>query len=316
MPEWQRLTSAVRNAHEREHSAAQMNKKSLAAPAKFFSRLFWPGVAAVSTLTAACGLWHIVAAQTEYANSKNTYEAIACYASSAAEDATAVIPKESAMTAAAPEEEAPVLGDPYAGTVFPEVDFTGLLAQNEDVVGWIEIPDTHVNYPVVQGEDNVYYLNHMVSGEANGSGSIFLDAGCTEGFAGKHAILYGHNMKNKTMFCDLLLYKDQAYYDEHPVYRLMTPEANFVVEIFSVAPVSVYQDGWRTEFENDEDFAQWLSACAARSAVQTGAVPTASDRVLTLSTCTYEFDNARLLVCGILHEVQGGAVNSANQRKR
>lgn len=99
---------------------------------------------------------------------------------------------------------------------FPEVDFAELQKINPDVVGWIYGADTHINYPVVQGKDNNYYLHRMFTGEDNRAGSIFLDSTNNKDFSDVHSILYGHHMKNGAMFHDLMEYKNQEYYDKHP----------------------------------------------------------------------------------------------------
>ena len=92
---------------------------------------------------------------------------------------------------------------------------------NPDIVAWIYIEGTKINYPIVQGEDNSYYLKHLFSGEWNGSGCIFLDSRNDASFADRHSIIYGHHMKNGTMFTDLDKYKKQDFFDEHPVALLI-----------------------------------------------------------------------------------------------
>lgn len=187
--------------------------------------------------------------------------------------------------------------------VFPQVDFEALQAQNPDVVGWIYIPDTKINYPVLQGESNDTYLHHLMTGAYNASGSIFLEAGIPRDFSSQNNPVYGHNMKNSTMFAMLTRYKRQAFYEEHPVAYLMTPEWNYVVRLFSGYVTDVDADAWDTWFA-EGDMQTWLDGVCKRSGFTSDVIPTAEDRILTLSTCSYETDDARFVVHGILEPYQ------------
>ena len=104
---------------------------------------------------------------------------------------------------------------------FPVVDFNSLKGINPDVMAWIYIPGTHVNYPVVQGSDNEYYLNRLFTGKWNSAGAIFMDYRNEADLTDPHTIIYGHQMNNKTMFNDLRHYADQSFYEEHTVGYLM-----------------------------------------------------------------------------------------------
>mgnify|MGYP000782800669 FL=1 len=123
----------------------------------------------------------------------------------------------------ATEPQPPVINKPAEAetqpdeddTIWPEVDFSVLREINPDIVAWIYIEGTKINYPIVQGGDNSYYLKHLFSGEWNGSGCIFLDFRNDVSFADRHSIIYGHHMKNGTMFTDIDKYKKQEFFDEH-----------------------------------------------------------------------------------------------------
>lgn len=185
--------------------------------------------------------------------------------------------------------------------VFPEVDFEALWEENPDVVGWIYIPDTKVNYPILQGEDNDAYLYHLITGEYNSSGSIFLEAGIPGDFSSQNNPIYGHNMKNGSMFAAVTRYKDQEFYDEHPVAYLITPEKNYTVWIFSAYVTNAWGNAWTTSFSR-LGFEEWLQAVGKKSYFASDVVPDADDCILTFSTCTYETDDARFVVHGILEE--------------
>ena len=104
-----------------------------------------------------------------------------------------------------------------------QIDFAGLQAVNPDVIAWIDIPGLSVSYPVVQGEDNSYYLHHLFTGEYNSSGSIFADCHNQPDFTDQNTIIYGHNMKNGSMFGTLSHYQDQVLWEENPYFYLYVP---------------------------------------------------------------------------------------------
>lgn len=182
----------------------------------------------------------------------------------------------------------------------PTIDFDALLSINPDCVGWIHIPDTGISYPVVQGSDNSHYLKHLFNGEWNSSGSIFLDCRVDASLSDRHSIIYGHHMKNGTMFSGLTKYKKQQYYEEHPTGLFITPECTYKIEFFAGYVAGVDEDAWKVGFQSDEDFEAWIEETKRKSWIESPLSPAVTDRVLTLSTCSYEFDNARFVLLGIL----------------
>ena len=119
-----------------------------------------------------------------------------------------------------------------------EVDFASLMKENEDVAGWIYCPDTVVDYPVMHGKDNDLYLHHMVNKEYNFAGCIFEDYRNTPGQKDPATILYGHHMKDGSMFHDLHRFGDAAFFDENQFLYIYTPEGNLAYEIFASYPFS------------------------------------------------------------------------------
>lgn len=187
-------------------------------------------------------------------------------------------------------------------TVWPVVDFEALRAINPDVVAWIYIEGTNINYPVVQGSDNSYYLERMFNGSHNGAGSIFMDYRNERDLTGRNTVLYGHHMKNGTMFNQITKYKDQTFYDDHPVGLLMTPDQNYRIEFVAGYVTDMNSDAWKMEFESDEEFSLWLGNAVSRSTFTGTAEHNGQDRVVTLSTCTYEYNDARYVLVGILKQ--------------
>ena len=171
------------------------------------------------------------------------------------------------------------------------VDFEVLQTENKDIIAWLHCPDTKINYPVAQSEDNSYYLKHLYDGTANKVGCLFIDYENAEDFSDNNTIIYGHNMRDGSMFSTLVEYKAQAYYDEHPEMYLVTPEGGYVAEVFSAFVASPEESGsetspWALEWKDSGAYTTWLSAMQERSVIETGVSVTSSDKVLTLSTCT------------------------------
>lgn len=187
-----------------------------------------------------------------------------------------------------------------AAIPWPEVDFTALREVNPNTVAWLTCEDTAIHYPVVQGEDNDYYLTHLPDGSYNSGGSLFLDCRVASDFSDTHSIIYGHYMKNGTMFAALAGYKEQKFYDQHPRMLLVTPEGRFVVELFSGYVASVKEEAWKLDFSSPEEWERWLAETAERSGFHSQVQPSPQDKILTLSTCSYEFENARFVLHGIL----------------
>lgn len=223
---------------------------------------------------AGLAAFQVVSLLTEYEAGKRAYEALP-------------VPQEISSETTAEEQ---------AFTV----NFEALAAINPDCKAWLLSEETALSYPVVQGEDNEYYLNHLFNGEKNGAGCLFLDAVNQPDFSDRNSVIYGHAMKNGTMFASLANYEKQEYYDAHPVMHLLTADASYEMQIFAAGVVSLDARVWETEFETQDDFALWLEDVSAESQIETSVVPKASDHVLTLSTCTYGSGDARLVVLGVL----------------
>ena len=190
------------------------------------------------------------------------------------------------------------------------VDFEALWAESADIVAWLYCEDTPINYPIVQGEDNQFYVEHLPDGTWNGVGTLFLDCVNEPDFSDFHSIIYGHNMLNDSMFGVVTDYYQQEYYEEHPVMYLMTPEQYYKVELVGgvVTPV----DSWLYDlgFTDPAKKAAFLNEIHQKStfipAVQYGE----NDRFLTLSTCTYDFENARYLLVGKLVPIGGAELTA------
>ena len=178
----------------------------------------------------------------------------------------------------------------------PEINFTELQEEYNASIGWVRIEGTRIDYPVAQWTNNSYYLNHLLDGTRNNNGTIFMDYRNNTDLSDRNTFLYGHHMKNGSMFGSLVQYKKQAYYEEHPIVEYITPEKTWRAEIFSAQIVDAASEVFTISYNNDEEFAAYLSEMQKASLIDTDVIVTAQDRILTLMTCTYEYNNARFVV--------------------
>lgn len=180
------------------------------------------------------------------------------------------------------------------------VDFSALQAQNTDVKGWLYSEGTVINYPVMQSLDNDYYLHRLYDRSYNASGSLFIDYLCPGDFSGPIAIIYGHHMNDGSMFASLGNYRNQDYYEAHPVMYLNTPNGNYRVDLFSGFITASDSTVYTVRFESDEAYQAYLLKMKAFSDFESDVTPTVDDRIVVLSTCTYEYNDARYVVFGKL----------------
>ena len=183
------------------------------------------------------------------------------------------------------------------------VDFEALRGISGDVIGWLCLPHTTINYPVVQGRDNEYYLERFIDGQSNMGGSLFADCVCPSDFSGKNTIIYGHNMKDGSMFALIDDYAEQSFYEQHPAMYLNTPSGNYRVDIFSGFTSDPEGFVYAASCASDEDYAAFLRALAASSEIDCPVEVGVEDRIVTLSTCTYSGSDLRFVVCGKLTEI-------------
>ena len=180
------------------------------------------------------------------------------------------------------------------------VDFPTLLQENSDIIGWLYSENTTINYPVVQSDDNDYYLRRDLHGNYLVSGTLFVDYRCPTVGTGQNYIIYGHYMKNATMFGTLEKYKDQSYFDEHPVLYYLTPGNDYMIELFAGFVTSADSDIYYPEFGDTDNFEAVLQEIKAQSTFTSDVSVTGEDHIVTLSTCSHDFDNARYVAFGKL----------------
>lgn len=169
-----------------------------------------------------------------------------------------------------------------------------------DLIGWIYMADTDIDYPVVQGTDNQYYLHHAPDGSENILGTIFLSYQCAPDFSDDLNILYGHNMQSG-MFGDIRRFKEQDEFASHRYGWLLTKEALFRIDFYALAVISAYDE----LYDIPADSAAWQEALRVRSMHYTETEPAADLPVLALSTCAVDFGDARALFTGRLVRIRG-----------
>ena len=183
-------------------------------------------------------------------------------------------------------------------------DFEVLQQWNPDVAGWLRSPGTDIDYPVVQGQDNDYYLNHTADGVRSIIGSIFMESKNQRGFQDDVTVLYGHHIRGGRMFSSLSGYKGQSYYEEHPVLYLYTPDRDYRVELFAGQILDGQTGTFPLVFESTDARADWLRQLSASSSFDSRITVEDGERILALCTCSYEYDDARYVVYGVLRDME------------
>lgn len=207
-------------------------------------------------------------------------------------------------TPAEPEESEPksepvVYVDPYADAL-RAMDFTALREANPDVLGWIMIPDTKISYPLVQGDDNDYYLKRTWRKSYSNVGAIFVEQACSADLSDFNTIIYGHHMNNGSMFGTLEKYRDPAYLAAHPYIYITDDNGCHTYQIFSAMEAPVKSPVYALDVTDVTEKQTVLNWCLMNSEVDTGVLPVFRDRIVTLSTCTGKGYETRFVVQGVL----------------
>lgn len=164
------------------------------------------------------------------------------------------------------------------------VDFQSLAEVNQDIAGWIYIPGTEINYPVVKSKNNTDYLNHAADGRPAVAGAIFMDCNNDTDFQDKNTIIYGHNMKDGSMFHCLVKYADQEYFNEHDIVWIFTPGRVMKLRVIAAYQTTFDSCSYFTTF-SDQSYADYLQDSLNKTSIQTHMKPDQSKPIITLSTC-------------------------------
>ena len=206
--------------------------------------------------------------------------------------ASAVEPTVETRAISAPTDEEVMIWMPEAVEDDPalealrEIDLDALRQVNPDVIGWIRVPDTKIDYPVVQSEDNDFYLEHTWQGNKNSVGAIFMDCGSAPDLTDFNTLIYGHNMRSGAMFASLRSYGRQSYWEAHPHIYLLVDSGVFRFDVFSAYRAGLDAAAYGQSFRQRETRENFLQDAAEKSVIQTEITPGIRDRILTLSTCS------------------------------
>ena len=181
-----------------------------------------------------------------------------------------------------------------------QVDFEELARDTDDCIGWIYCEDTVINYPVMQGENDDYYLHRSYDGAYSVFGSIFAESKNSPDFTDPNTIIYGHHMRNGSMFATLDRWASQYYYENHPVMWLLTPTQDYQIILVAGYTTSATSDTYQLYPESNELFQEYIETAVSKSDFQTTATVIPQARYVVLSTCAYVFDNARYVLFGML----------------
>lgn len=183
-----------------------------------------------------------------------------------------------------------------------KVDFDKLLELNEETVAWIRFDQPKkISYPVVQASDNDFYLRRTITGQSNSAGTLFVDMGNAGDFTDKNTFIYGHNMRNGSMFGKLKEYKSEKYCKKHPYFYIYTPDGKVrTYQVFATAIVEDSSESYQIYFEDEEAFADYIAMVREGALYSTEVAVEATDSIVSLSTCTNGARNQRMIVHGVL----------------
>lgn len=205
-------------------------------------------------------------------------------------------------------EAVPELSDtaPAVSEIPFQVDWDYLSSLNSDIVGWLYCPDTIINYPVVQSPDHNYYLNHGFEGESNAAGTLFADRDSVAGVTQSNLIIYGHNMKDESMFGTLKSYVDMSYYDKHPVFYYLTPTQSYRLELLCAHIVDAKDENFPTYFSSSQAQQNYINTITSEAFWVNSDAATSAYQLITFSTCTSSAgqNDPRFLVHGIMIPIQ------------
>ncbi len=182
------------------------------------------------------------------------------------------------------------------------VDWDYLRSINANVAGWLYCPNTVISYPVVQTSDHEYYLTHGFNGESNTAGTLFADMNSVAGITQSNYIIYGHNMKDNSMFGTFANYVDESYYEQNPIMYYLTPDANYRIELLCAHVVESTLDNFPTYFSSVSDYQTYLNKITSNAYWVNYDIASTNYQLITMSTCSYDsgYEDPRFLVHGML----------------
>lgn len=176
------------------------------------------------------------------------------------------------------------------------IDFDALREQNEDIIAWVRVPNTNIDYPILWNNDNEFYLKHDLDKKESVYGSIFLDKDSEPDFSGRHNIIYGHNMKNKSMFQNIILFKDEEFFKNNRDVYVYTKDREYHLRTMACLYTDASYEKRQTAFESSDKFKEYVDkmthSCEFREIPEGMEV----EKLWSFITCSYEFNDARTIL--------------------
>ena len=243
---------------------------------KKFSRIFIDALLVCVTIFCVFNIYNKVV---EYKKADNVYETI----------------NESVNDTASKKE------DSNSNSVLSK--YNKLIADNEDYICWLKMDNTKIDYPVVQSNDNSYYLDRDFNKNHLAAGSIFMDFR-NDFDNDKSVVIYGHNMRNDTMFGELDKFKTESFFKDNNKFKIEYKDKTYTYEVFSVYIGDASENFVEVSFDSDEEYIDYLNRIKSKSLFKSDIEVSNKDKIVTLYTCSYEFDGARTVVNGKLISVE------------
>lgn len=185
---------------------------------------------------------------------------------------------------------------------YNKLDFDRLSSINPDVIAWLELKGTKIDYPVVQGTDNKTYLKTAFDGSKSKFGTLFVDCNVDNPFEDFNTIIYGHHMKDGSMFQFIDRFKKKNVFEQYQTFDLYTPNKNYEIDVIAYLNVKYTSKIYQTAFYDDESKTEYLELIKHRAKRYVEKGVSIDDKLVTMSTCTFNFENARSVVIGVLRE--------------
>lgn len=182
-------------------------------------------------------------------------------------------------------------------------DYKRLKAKNEEFEAWIIIPNTKINYPIAKGKDNSFYLSNTFTKEKNSVGSIFVDYRIERPFEDKNTILYGHYMKDGSMFADLNKYKKNEFALQNEYVYILLENKVLRYKIFSIINSEFSEEFYEVEFYSENEYLKYLEVLKSKSIIELKNIDLNDENIITLSTCSFNINEGRLIIYAKLEEI-------------
>lgn len=197
---------------------------------------------------------------------------------------------------------------PEEPTEETNINFEELQSINPEIIAWIYIGGTNINYPILQNKSNTYYLKHNYKKQYSGAGSIYMDASADKNFTSQNTFIYGHYTSNKTMFGELGNFMNQDFFDTHKDIFIYTPTKTYIVDLFSVYVDEANSNSYQMSYANAEELENYLKLIQSKSRIKSDIEDISiEDRIITFYSCSRETNykkQDRYFLHGIIKEYQ------------